>query len=155
MRKKGLLLFLIVFLLGLHMCWAQVKGLKTLTEEELRMHLEFIAAEEFQGRETPSPHLEICTLYLGNLAKTYGLKPIMPDGSYYQTIPVNVTSVSQANTRLRVISDKGEHIYYFEKNFGGSFRSSGTFAGDVVFVGFGLSAPDQGWDDHGDLDLSG
>ena len=155
MRKKGMLLFLITLLLGLHPCWAQVKGLKTLTEDELRMHLEFIAAEEFQGRETPSLHLEICTLYLGNLAKVYGLKPIMPNDSYYQTIPVNVTSVSQSNTRMRVISDRGESIYYYEKDFGGSFRSSGTFAGDVVFVGFGLSAPDQGWDDCKDLDLSG
>ena len=155
MRKKGMLLFLITLLLGLHPCWAQVKGLKTLTEDELSMHLEFIAAEEFQGRETPSLHLEICTLYLGNLAKVYGLKPIMPNDSYYQTIPVNVTSVSQSNTRMRVISDRGESIYYYEKDFGGSFRSSGTFAGDVVFVGFGLSAPDQGWDDCKDLDLSG
>ena len=155
MRKKGKLLFLITLLLGLHPCWAQVKGLKTLTEDELRMHLEFIAAEEFQGRETPSLHLEICTLYLGNLAKVYGLKPIMPNDSYYQTIPVNVTSVSPSNTRMRVISDRGESIYYYEKDFGGSFRSSGTFAGDVVFVGFGLSAPDQGWDDCKDLDFSG
>jgi len=155
MRKKGLYLFLIVLLLGISPCWAQVKGLKTITENDLRMHLEFIAAEEFQGRETPSPHLEICTLYLGNLAKVYGLKPLLPDGSYYQTIPVNITSVSQTNTRLRVISDGGERVYYYEKDFGGSFRSSGSFAGDVVFVGFGLSAPDLGWDDCKDLNLSG
>lgn len=155
MKKKGLPLFLVVFLLGLHPCWAQVKGLKTLTENELRMHLEFIAAEEFQGRETPSPHLEICTLYLGNLAKVYGLKPLMPDGSYYQTIPINVTSVSKTNTRMRVISNRGECVYYYEKDFGGSFSSSGSYSGEVVFIGFGLSAPDSGWDDCEDLDLSG
>jgi hypothetical protein len=155
MRKKGPLLLLTVLILGLYPCWAQVKGLKTLTENELRTHLEFIAAEEFQGRETPSPHLEICTLYLGNLAKGYGLEPIMPDGSYYQTIPVTVTSVSQTNTRMRLLSDKKEHVYYYEKDFGGSFASSGTFAGDVIFVGFGLSTPDQGWDDCKDLNLSG
>ncbi|MGB2907184.1 MAG: M28 family peptidase [Candidatus Aminicenantaceae bacterium] len=132
-----------------------MSGLKTLSEDELRMHLEFIAAEEFQGRETPSPHLEICTRYLGNLAKWYGLKPIMPDGSYYQSIPIQVTSVSQANTRLRVISDGVEHVYYYADTFGGSFRNSGTYAGDVVFLGYGLSDPDHDWDDCRDLDLSG
>lgn len=155
MRTKRAGLVLIVLLLGLQPTWAQVSGLNSLTEDELRMHLEFIAAEEFQGRETPSPHLEICTLYLGNLMKAYGLKPLMPDGSYYQTIPINVTSTSRTNTRIRVVSDTGEHIYYYEKEFGGSFRSSGTFSGEIVFVGFGLSAPDQGWDDCRDLDLSG
>ena len=155
MKIKGTSLLLIVLFMGLQPSWAQERGLKTLTEEELRMHLEFIAAEDFQGRETPSPQLEICTLYLGNLAKWYGLKPLMPDGSYYQTIPIHVTSVSQANSRMRVISDKGEHIYYYAEDFGGSFRSSGTFAGSVVFLGFGLSTPEQDWDDCRDLDLSG
>lgn len=119
------------------------------------MHLEFIAAEEFQGRETPSPHLEICTLYLANQVKWCGLKPLISDGSFYQTIPITVTSVSQANSRLRLISGAGERVYYYGEAFGGTFRSSGTFAGPVVFLGFGLSDPDQGWDDCGGLDLSG
>ena len=136
--------------------FSQLKGLKTITEDELRMHLEFIAADEFRGRETPSPELEICNLYLAGLAKRMGLKPLVQDGSYYQTIPVNVTSVSPANTRLRLISDEeGESIYYYSKSFGGSFRSSGTYSGDVVFLGFGLSDPEKGWDDCKELDLSG
>jgi peptidase M28-like protein len=155
MRGKGLPVFGLIFFLGLQFGLAQTTGLKTLTENELRQHLEFIAAEEFQGRETPSPQLEICTLYLGSLAKRFGLRPLMENGFYYQVIPVNVTSVSKANTRMRVLSSAGEHVYYYEKDFGGSFGSSGTFAGDVVFIGFGLIAPDQGWDDGRGLDLSG
>lgn len=135
--------------------FSQLKGLKTITEDDLRMHLEFIAADEFRGRETPSPELEICNLYLAGLAKRIGLMPLMPDGSYFQTIPLSVTSVSKANTRLRLISGEGEMITYYQESFGGNFRNSGSFSGDVVFTGFGLSAPEEGWDDCGEEDLSG
>ena len=155
-RKLNVLSLSTMFLICVAVpAFSQSKSLKTITEDELRLHLEFIAADEFQGRETPSPELEICTLYLANQAKRYGLKPLMPDGSYYQSIPVNVTYVSQKNTRLRVISDMGDRIYYYLKAFGGNFRTSGTYSGDVVFIGFGLSAPDKGWDDYKDVDFSG
>jgi len=135
--------------------FSQLKGLETITEEELRFHLEFIAGDEFRGRETPSPELEICNLYLANLAKHYGLKPILPDGSFYQTIPLNVRRVFHPNTRLHLISDRGEQIFYYEREFGGSFGSSGTFSGDVVFLGFGMSNPNKGWDDSKDIDVFG
>ncbi|MCJ7679788.1 MAG: M28 family peptidase, partial [Candidatus Aminicenantes bacterium] len=134
---------------------AQRKGLKTITGEELRYHLEFLGAPEFRGRETPSPELEIATLYLGNWAKNAGLEPILPDGSFYQTIPISVTSVVESHTRLRVMSLEGERYFYYGKSFGGSFRQSGSYSGDVVFAGLGISEPDKGWDDLKDLDLTG
>ncbi len=140
---------------GVSSAFSQSKALKSMTENELRTHLELIAADEFQGRETPSRELEICTLYLANLVKSYGLKPTLPDGSYYQNIPVTVTRVSGAKTRLRVISDVGEQNYYYQQGFGGGFRSSGTFSGEIVFVGYGLSASEQGWNDYENMDCSG
>jgi len=135
--------------------FSQTKALKSITKKDLRTHLEFVAADEFNGRETPSVELEICNLYLANLVKGYGLKPILSDGSYYQEIPVNVSTVSDARSRLRIISDVSEQNYYYQKGFGGSFRSSGTFSGEVVFVGYGLHAPEQGWNDYENIDCSG
>ncbi|MBI5008077.1 MAG: hypothetical protein HZB98_00130, partial [Bacteroidia bacterium] len=61
---------------------SQTRGLKTITEQDLRYHLEFLGAREFRGRETPSVELEIATLYIGNWAKHNGLKPLMKDGSF-------------------------------------------------------------------------
>ena len=133
----------------------QTKGLKTITEPELRYHLGFLAAPEFRGRMTPSPELEIATVYLGNWAVNAGLTPILPDGSFYQTIPLRVTSVSEPNTRLRVLTDQGESVYYYGKSFGGNFSSSGSFSGEAVFVGLGISNPEKNWDDLKDLDLTG
>jgi len=134
---------------------AQKKGMESITADELRAHLNFIAADEFEGRNTPSPGLKICSRYLAAFVESYGFKPLMPDGSFYQEIPLEVTSISETKTRLRVIADMSEQVFYFPQAFGGRFRSSGTFSGDVVFVGYGLNASEQGWDDYGDVNLEG
>ncbi len=133
----------------------QSRGLKTITEADLRFHLEFIAADELHGRETPSYELEITNRYLANVIKRYGLAPLMPDGSFFQEIPLTVIEVAEEKTKLRVISEFGEQVYYYARGFGGSFRSSGNFSGQVVFVGYGQYNPEHGWDDYGENNYNG
>lgn len=134
---------------------AQQGALNSITAEDLRMHLKFVAADETEGRDTPSAGVNIVARYLAVTAERYGLKPVMPDGSFFQNVPLEVTAVSAAQSHLRVISEGGEEVFYYPHSFGGSFRSPGTWAGEAVFVGYGLSAPDKGWDDYGDLDITG
>lgn len=137
---------------GVH---AQQGALNSITAEDLRMHLKFVAADETEGRDTPSPGVNIVARYLAVTAERYGLKAVMPDGTYFQNVPLEVTAVAAAQSRLRVISTGGDEVFYYPHGFGGSFRSSGAWAGEAVFVGYGLSAPDRGWDDYADLDVTG
>jgi hypothetical protein len=149
------LLFSVV-LLQLSLCsFSQSRGLKTITEKELRYHLAFLGATEFRGRETPSPELEIATLYLGNWLKSAGLKPVMGDGTFYQRVPLTVTSVFQPNTKIVLSKGIGERVYYFGKGFSGNFSVSGSYSGNAVFAGAGIHDPENGWDDLNGLDLSG
>lgn len=148
-------IILLFFLGNSGFSFSQTKGLSTITEKELRYHLEFLGAPEFRGRETPSLELEIATLYLGNWAKDAGLKPILKDGSFYQTVPVTVTAVSQPDTKIKITRGNGERIFNYGKSFGGSFQGSGSYSGTVVFAGLGLSDSEKGWDDLKDLNLSG
>ncbi len=134
--------------------FSQNKGVKTITEGELRYHLGFLASPEFRGRMNPSAELDIATVYLGNWAKNSGLTPLFPDGSYYQPIPTKVSCVSEPNTRLRIINSKGEQVYYYRKSFGGNFSVSGSYSGEAVFIGLGITNTEKGWDDLKDIDLS-
>jgi len=119
--------------------YSQAKGVKTITEKELRYHLEFLGSGEFRGRETPSYELDIATLYISNWAKYTGLKPLMADGSFYQDVPLNVTAFSQAKTRMNVVKGSNEYVYYFGKSFGGNFQTNGSYAGTVIFAGTGFN----------------
>lgn len=145
----------VILFLNNDLSYSQAKGLKTITEKELRYHLDFLGAKEFRGRETPSHELEIATHYIGNWAKHTGLKPLMADGSFYQEVPVKVTAVSVEGTKMKVKIGNNEATYYFGKSFGGNFPSDGTYSGTVLFAGLGISDSANGWDDLKDLDLRG
>lgn len=149
-------LFILLFLLFISISpesFSQMKGLRTISQKELKYHLDFLGSGEFRGRETPSPELEIATVYIGNWAGYVGLKPIMKDGSFYQSVPVMVNAVFQPGTHITISRGINDKVYYFGKEMGGNFRRSGTYRGDVVFAGLGISDPENGWDDLKGLDL--
>jgi hypothetical protein len=135
--------------------FAQMKGLRMISEEELKYNLDFLGSPGFRGRETPSPELEIATLYIGNWAAHAGLKPAMNDGSFYQEVPLTVASVFQPGTRLMLSQGTSDEVFYFGKDFSGSFTRSGSYMGKVVFAGMGISDSESGWDDLKGLDLRG
>ncbi len=149
------LLVLLLFLQASPLLLSQSKGLKTITEKELRYHLDFLGAKEFRGRETPSPELEIAAIYLANWSKNAGLKPIMQDGSFYQSVPVTVTTVFQPGTKITVSGGAGDRVYYYGKAFGGNFSVNGSYSGEVVFAGPGISGSENGRDEFSELDLRG
>lgn len=154
-QERAFALLLIVLLCGATDLFAQQKGLRAISAKDLKYNLDFLGATEFRGRETPSPELEIATLYLGNWAEYAGLKPVMADGSFYQSVPLNVTAVLPPGTRITLNRGNVDRVYYFGKDFSGQFVRSGSYAGGVVFAGLGISEPDEGWDDLKDLDLRG
>jgi hypothetical protein len=121
----------------------------------LKLHLNIVAGDETEGRDTPSTADNVVARYLATMAEHYGFKPVMPNGSFYQNIPLEITTISESKSRLRLISAGAEETFYTPQSFGGSFRTPGAWSGDIVFVGYGVSAPDKGWDDYNDLDLAG
>jgi hypothetical protein len=134
---------------------AQPAGTRSITAEELRLHLTIVASDETEGRNTPSTAGDIVARYLATMAAHEGLKPLMPDGSFFQDIPLNVTTVSESQSRLLVRSATEESVFFPARDFGGNVRGSGTAVADIVFVGCGLRAPASGWDDFTGLDLKG
>jgi hypothetical protein len=134
---------------------AQQAGMKAITAEDLRLHLSIVAADETEGRATPSTGGNIVARYLATMAAHEGLEPILPDGSFFQYVPLNVATVSESRSRLVVRNAASESVFYASQEFGGNVRGSGSASGDIVFVGAGLRAPALGWDDYAGLDLKG
>lgn len=136
---------------------AQEKGLESIQAEDMKFHLKFLSADEFRGRNTPSLELKIASRYIALMAEHIGLQPLMPDGSYYQPIPLEVTKVSEAKTHIRLTGSLSDRTYYFPQAFGvrGRYLAPGSASGEVVFLGLGIHAPELGWDDYEDKDLKG
>jgi len=152
----GLAILLLV-LLSFGCQTQQQRAVESITAEELKVHLDVLASDEIRGRNTPSQELKIASRYIATLAESYGLKPLMPDGSFFQEIPLEVNAIDQTQTRMRLMIGNRMYNFSFPDDFGIYGRSvqDMKIAGRVLFVGFGLSSPDSGWDDLEDLDLKG
>lgn len=139
--------------------FAQLSGAGSISSGDLKKHLTFIASDEIRGRNTPSPELKIVARYLASRVESYGFKPLMPDGTFFQRLDVISVRVSEESTKMTVSKSSDDLAavisYNFPKAFSATPGSNGSFSGEVVFVGFGLSAPDYDWDDYKDVDVTG
>jgi hypothetical protein len=157
-RKSILIILAVLFFIGFVIpLAAQTKGLKTISAEDMKPHLKFLSAKEFRGRNAPSAELDIASKYIALMAEKYGMKPLMSNSSYYQEVPVEVSTISEAKSHLRLISGLGEQVFYFAQAFGASIPSAtgGSVSGELVLLGYGLSAPSLNWDDYANVDLKG
>lgn len=135
---------------------ATTKALEAIETEDMAFHLKFLSAPEFRGRPTPSVEQDIASRYIALTAERIGLLPFMPGGSYYQEVPVEVTSVVPGASRLRLSAPSGSRDFAFPSDAtAGRWFETGRAAGEPVFVGYGLSAPALGWDDLAGLEVEG
>lgn len=136
---------------------AQQKAMESITAEELKVHLDVIASDEFRGRNTPSQELKITSRYIATMAESYGLKPLMPDGSFFQKLPLEINTINQAKSRMRLVSRSGAETFSYPHDFGIMDRSyqDREISGEILFVGYGLSSSKLKWDDLKGLNLKG
>lgn len=154
MKTKLIFVFILVFVV--FASFAQKKELKSITENDLRAHLEFIASDYMQGRDfgTEIPGLEITAEYLKAQCKKMGLKPGGND--YFQPLEMISVKPDEENRVFQLMNSDGE-VYYENKNifsFGQSTKSD-TVKGEIVFAGYGWYNEETGYNDTKDLDIKG
>jgi hypothetical protein len=127
-------------------------GVRVISETELRKHLTFLASEELGGRFTFSPGKDIAARYLASRLESYGYRGAAPDGSFLQRFDLNVETLDAGAARFALTRD-GERT---EPALGEYFPSAaGQAAGELVWAGYGISAPRLGHDDYAGLDVVG
>jgi Zn-dependent M28 family amino/carboxypeptidase len=115
-----------------------------------------LASDEFEGRAPGSPGEEKTVAYLVSEFKRLGLEPGNPDGTYVQNVPlVGITS----NPSLTFTHDGRTYTMENVKEFVGPSSRLVPHVeaknSDVVFVGYGVVAPEFGWDDYKGVDVRG
>ncbi|HEX2327353.1 MAG TPA: M28 family peptidase [Candidatus Angelobacter sp.] len=132
------------------------ESVDTITPSELRMHLEFLASDELGGRYTLSPSFGIAARYLAAHLKGYGFVGGAKDGSFLQNFEVASTKADPARTRLELTLDgKTETLKLGDDFVTGTDSAAGDVAGEIVFLGTGISAPEQQHDDYKGVDVKG
>ncbi|MDW8106568.1 MAG: M28 family peptidase [Armatimonadota bacterium] len=150
MKRLGLLTLSLLIVVA----WADrplwMVRAETITPLELQAHLEFIAADELEGRDTPSRGLNIAGLYIVSHLKRWGVKPAGENGTYFQTLRYRTESLDLRETRIELEGRTFE--------FGRDFVARPValdITAPLVYVGDGWSNPTQGIDPYAGLEVRG
>src|SRR5438067_6308676 len=125
---------------------------ESIRQEDLRADLFFIAGDAMRGRLTDTEENRATADYLRSRFERMGLKAAGPNGSYFQ--PYNLmTATLAAAPSSNVLELMGADGATRELRAGQDFypqriSASGVASGPVVFAGFGISAPQLGYDDY-------
>jgi Zn-dependent M28 family amino/carboxypeptidase len=125
-----------------------------LSADVLRGHLEFLADDALEGRAPGTRGGELAQKYIGSQFRRLGLEPMGDSGTYYQRVPIisltpTPTLAVTAPARMP-LTWKDDYVLWSMRN-----DSAVAVRGEAVFVGYGIVAPEAGWNDYAGLDAKG
>jgi len=112
---------------------AERSAAERITAERMKEILYYIASDEMQGRDTPSPGLDKTAQYIADNLKRLKLTPMGDKGSYFQRIALSKTEVDREHTTAQL----GERAFRAGDDFLPLGRVSGEVEGVVVYAGDG------------------
>src|SRR5215470_1146308 len=124
---------------------------------QVMAHTKVLSSDEFEGRAPGTKGEELSVAYLIDQFKKIGLKPGNTDGTYVQKVPL--VGITPAPAPL--VFDKGtqkltlkwkDDVVAWTKHVA---DSASIEKSDVVFVGYGVVAPEFNWDDYKGMDVKG
>ena len=167
MLKKPILFpFIIIFLIG---CEKKLEGWnkhvhsidalnaqKSINGELLKKHIATLSSDKFEGRFPGTIGEELTVEYLSKTYKEMGLKPGNPDGTWVQK--ATMTGIL-SKTKTQFITEDERWVMKIGKDIvGNSFQTKPSVNiknADVVFCGYGINAPEYGWNDFDNVDVKG
>ena len=115
--------------------------------------IQILAAPDMEGRGPGTRGLEKASRYIERRYKSLGLRPAGTDG-YLQPFTVTTGAKLKADNELVVMNGAGKQPLKINQDFEPiSFSDSGSFAGPVVFVGYGTTAEEFHYDDYAGVDV--
>lgn len=127
-----------------------------ITAAEIQKHVKYLASDQLEGRKTGAKGGEAAAQYIANEFKSYGLKPVGDQGTYFQKFEF-VAGIRLGDVNSLDFSAPGKTTNLeLNKDFKPlGFSTSESFAGALVFVGYGISDTSMKLDDYAGVDVSG
>jgi len=127
---------------------------RALDARVLRAHLEFLADDALEGRAPGTRGGKTAAKYIAAQFERLGLEPAGDSGTYFQRVPIIALtpepSLAVAGASASPLTWKKDFVLWSMRN-----DSLVRANGDVVFAGYGIVAPEYGWNDYAGLDAKG
>jgi len=153
-RFQYLITFLFVFVSVLPLS-AQKKGMESINTNDLKRHMQFLASDELEGRDTGEPGLQVAARYLAVQAESLGLLPLDKDKDYMQTYIIQEKAYDRERSHITITAADSSYAHSSEPFYvlpapGGDHT---VYEGEVVFAGYGINSEEHGYNDFEHIDI--
>jgi Peptidase family M28 len=134
------------------------EAMATIHPEAIRADMRFLSDDLLEGRGTATRGHQIAAKFMATQFEGLGLQPAGDGGTYFQNVPLRSMEPNQKLSTLSLTRDGKAQAFVFGKDFVGfpdAGRADSSVEAAVVFVGYGVTAPEQGYDDYKGLDVKG
>jgi Zn-dependent M28 family amino/carboxypeptidase len=141
-----------------HLPPAAVSALQKIDPEHIRAHVRFLSQDLLEGRGTGQRGGDIAAEYIATQFWLYGLKAAGDNGTFFQKVPmVGVTTGPE--TTFEVDPNKGDSMKLKPLDqyvaYDQTQQTSNDIDSEIVYVGYGIEAPEYQWDDYKGVDVKG
>jgi Zn-dependent M28 family amino/carboxypeptidase len=137
---------------------AAEQAMTSVNPENIRWHVKFLAHDLLEGRGTGQRGGDIAAEYIATQFALYGLKPAGDNGTYLQKVPMMGVVTLPAST-YSLLPAKGAAMELRSKEdivaMDETGQASSTVDAPIVWIGFGIDAPEFNWNDYKDVDVKG
>jgi Zn-dependent M28 family amino/carboxypeptidase len=138
---------------------ADVAAQNDISAERIMAHAVYLASDELEGRAPGSRGETLTIQYLVDRFAAMGFEPCGPDGAYLQQVPLVGSTVTNSPELLVAGGSGGDiSLEYGPEFVAWTLRQqalASVEATELVFVGYGVVAPEYGWDDYKGVDVAG
>jgi len=128
-----------------------------ISPKEIDAHLRFLASDALEGRAPATRGGRLAEEYIATQLEAFGVEPGVGDTSYFQRVPIDVVKADPGTIRVTASGKANANLRFTDDVvvWPGSATESSSARGELVFVGYGASAPEYKWDDFKGTDLRG
>jgi Zn-dependent M28 family amino/carboxypeptidase len=135
-----------------------IAALQKIDPERIRAHVRFLSDDLLEGRGTGQRGGDIAAEYMATQFALYGLKPAGDNGTYMQKVPlVGITPEPETTFSLIPASGSAMHLKPLEQYvaYDQTQQLKSDVDAEIVYVGYGIEAPEYKWNDYKDVDVRG
>jgi len=138
---------------------AAQKAMNSIDAEKIRATVKYLADDSLMGRGTGQKGGDMAADWIAAQFKSYGLLPAGDEGTYFQEVNFYGITTDPAQTRFAFVPKSGpEIVLKFADDFMAmdqTHAQKSEIDAPIVFVGYGINAPEYKWDDYKGVDLKG
>ena len=128
-----------------------------ITPAEIDAHIRFLSSDLLEGRAPATRGGKLTSEYIASQLRAYGVEPAGENGTYFQRVPIDVVGADRATLRVAASGKATATLRYPEDVvvWAGSAAPRSEARAEIVFAGYGASAPEYRWNDFRGMDLKG